>query len=79
MGITMVTMKIGVSLPESLVAFADEEAKRRNTVTTSGDVLPRRGEPWWVRVDTDLVENVGQLSPDSLKAIDNGLRLVLEI
>lgn len=27
----MVSMKIGVSLPEDLVAFADEEAKRRGT------------------------------------------------
>jgi mRNA-degrading endonuclease toxin of MazEF toxin-antitoxin module len=28
---------------------------------------------------SDLVENVGRLSADSLKAIDDGLRLVLEL
>ena len=28
---TMVSMKIGVSLPEPLIAFADQEAKRRGT------------------------------------------------
>jgi metal-responsive CopG/Arc/MetJ family transcriptional regulator len=27
----MVSMKIGVSLPDELIAFADEEAKRRRT------------------------------------------------
>jgi len=31
LGVTISLMKIGVSLPEELVAFADDEAKRRGT------------------------------------------------
>lgn len=31
MSVTMGVMKVGVSLPEDLIAFADQEAKRRRT------------------------------------------------
>jgi len=44
-------MKIGVSLPENLVAFADEAAKRRGT--TRSELLARLLEAERVRQQTE--------------------------
>jgi mRNA-degrading endonuclease toxin of MazEF toxin-antitoxin module len=83
-------VKIGVSLPEDLVAFADEAA-RLHLVGLPGNVRLSRGDTRLPKASIanvydvqkvlrpDLMERLGTLPSERVAAIGSGLRLVLDL
>jgi hypothetical protein len=83
-------VKIGVSLPEDVVAFADEAA-RLHLVGLPGNVRLSRGDTRLPKASIanvydvqkvlrpDLMERLGTLPSERVAAIGSGLRLVLDL
>ena len=84
-------MKVGVSLPEDLIAFADSEASRLHLEGLPGNLrlekratgLPRPSVANLYDIQkvlsADSVERLGRLSQEQRQALDDGLRLVLDL